>query len=98
MTEEAWQHFGNTHGLLGAATLKSKTGLLQCTDALRFFFQRRLRAMRFPLAAASALAPDLAGGAIRASTSAPLDLKRSAMRATSSSERMAGRPIERAIA
>jgi hypothetical protein len=35
---------------------------------------------------------------VRASTSAPLDLRRSAMRTTSSSERMAGRPTERATA
>jgi hypothetical protein len=35
---------------------------------------------------------------IRASTAAPLDLRRSAMRATSWSERIAGRPTERAIA
>jgi hypothetical protein len=35
---------------------------------------------------------------VRASTSAPLDLRRSAMRTTSWSERMAGRPTERATA
>src|SRR5208282_863738 len=68
------------------------------TLTLVFYFDPRLRATRFRLAGALLLALALAGAAMRASTSEPLDFRRSAMRATSSSERMAGRPTESAIA
>jgi hypothetical protein len=47
--------------------------------------------MRFPLVGALALARALIGVAMRASTSEPLAFRRSAMRATSPSERMGGR-------
>jgi hypothetical protein len=64
----------------------------------RPYFDPRLRAMRLRLAGALLLVLALAGAAMRASMSEPLDFRRSAMRATSSSERMAGRPTESAIA